>query len=650
MKRSFGSKILILFLLPLLALGYSSYYFSSDQFPSLNRPSLYITLSLWTLSLFAFLFLFYKLKALVENERKLAEELRIASCSFDAHEAMAVTDADSTILRVNKAFVKTTGYSEEEVIGKKISILESSRHSREFYAQIWKKIQDAGHWKGEIYNRRKNGEVYPERLSVSAIKGEQGVTTHYIARFLDISELKRAESLALSRANFDFLTGLPNRKSMMTKLQEEYARAKRHHFYSAFLFIDLDDFKKVNDHFGHTVGDQLLKEVSNRLSFTLRTEDYAARISGDEFCIMLVEMGQSRERVAYGLGKVCQNIIDTLSVPYAINNHQVTIGVSMGVRIFPDGESGVNDVITHADAAMYKAKHGGKNRYFFYDEEIEAKINESKKLELELSRAIEGEEFVFYFQPKIDIVSGAIAGAELLIRWQHPDRGLIEPEAFMHAIKDSKTLSMITLDALRKACHFIRLHGKTFSGTCSINVPARLLSMKDFSKQVENTIIGYAISATQIELEILENELIEDFHGIIANMRELKASGVKFSIDDFGVGYSSISYLKKLPIDSIKIDKKFVQEMSDPASRELIRAIIDISKIFGLLVIVEGIENEDQLQLIAQSGADQYQGYHFSEALSEEDFMKVLGYNGDNSLQFLQQVEPHNKSTEGHLS
>ncbi len=514
---------------------------------------------------------------------------------------------------------------------------------------MWEKIQEFGYWKGEIYNKRKNGEVYPERLSISAIKGEQGITTHYIARFLDISELKKAENLALSRANFDFLTGLPNRKSMMTKLQEEYARAKRHNFYSAFLFIDLDDFKKVNDNFGHAVGDMLLQEVSSRLTFSLREEDYVARISGDEFCIILVERGYSQERVVYGLGKTCQNIIDILSAPYFINSHQVTIGASMGVRIFPDGEIGVNDVITHADEAMYKAKHGGKNRYLFYDEALEVKINKSKKLEHELSRAIEDEEFVFYFQPKIDIVSGTIAGAELLIRWQHPTRGLIEPEAFMHAIKDSKTLSAIALDALRKACHFIRVHGKIFSGTCSINVPARLLSIKDFSEQVENTIIGYAIPAAQIELEILENELIEDFHGIIANMKELKAFGVKFSIDDFGVGYSSISYLKKLPIDSIKIDKKFVQEMSDSASRELIRMIINISKIFGLLVIVEGVENEDQLQLIAESGADQYQGYHFSEALSEEDFMEILGYSGDNSLHFLQQVDPGNETAEGYL-
>ena len=581
-------------------------------------------LLLLTLTLFSFLLLFYKLKRLLKSEKALAEELRIASSSFDAQEAIAITDTDSVILRVNKAFVNITGYGELEVLGKKINILKSSRHSREFYAKMWEAIQKKGHWKGEIYNKRKNGEIYPERLSISAIKNEKGITTYYIAYFWDMSELKKAEDLALSRTNFDFLTGLPNRKSMMMKLQKEHARAARHRFYSAFLFIDLDDFKKVNDHFGHAVGDTLLQEVSARLSLKLRIEDYVARISGDEFCIILVEMGQSRERVLYGLGKICQDIIDTLSAPYLINNHQITIGASIGVRIFPDKELGVNDVITHADAAMYKAKSRGKNRYFFYNEEIEEKINESKKFEKEIDRALKNEEFMFYFQPKVDIGSNKISGAELLIRWQHPIGGLIGAEVFIDVIKDIETLSIITLDALKKACHFIHMYGNNFAGTCSINLPIHLLFVQNFSENIKEIIMDYAVPASRIEFEMLENELVEDFDRASAKIRELRAFGVKFSIDDFGVGYSSLGYLKKLPIDSIKIDKKFVLEVSEAANKELIGMMIDISKMFGLLVIVEGIENEKQLQLIRQSKADQYQGYYFSKALSEEAFVEML--------------------------
>ena len=603
------------------------------------KNSLYVTLLLWVLSIFSFGLLLYRLSKLVKRETKLMEDLRIASYSFDAHEAMTITDPNGTILRVNKAFSRITGYTPEEVIGGNPSLLKSFRHPEEFYAQMWREIQDIGYWNGEIYNKRKNGEIYPERLSITAIRDDQEVITHYIAQFLDISELKEAEKLVNARADFDFLTELPNRKSMTAKLREEYMRAKRHHFYSAFLFIDLDDFKKVNDNFGHAVGDTLLQEVSSRLSLNLREEDYVARISGDEFCIILVEMGRSRERVGFGLGKICQNIVDNISAPYFINNHRVSIGASIGVRIFPDGEEGPNEVITHADAAMYKAKHGGKNRYLFYDEEIEEKINESRKLENEIEKAIEDEAFVFYFQPKVEIASNEIVGAELLIRWEHPRRGLLHPEVFMHAINDSKMISQITVNALKKACHFIRAHRKSFSGTFSINVPARLLSMKDFVELIENTIISYAISPSQIELEILENELIEDFNSIIANIRELKAFGVKFSIDDFGVGYSSISYLKKLPIDSIKIDKQFVLEMSDPASRELIKMIINISKIFGLIVIVEGIENEEQLQLISESGADQYQGYYFSKPLSEEAFKEMIGYTHKDEIYALPQIE-----------
>ena len=613
-----------MFFLPLLALGYSSYYFISDAFHSLNKVSLYVILLLWILSVLSFFLLLYKLKKLLKNEKRLTAELRIFSSSFDAHEAMAITDPNSTVLRVNEAFVHTTGYAEDEIIGKKISILKSSRYSKTFYTQMWKKIQGVGHWKGEIYNKRKNGEIYLERLSISAIRDEQGTITHYVARFLDISEFKKAENLALSRTNFDFLTGLPDRKSMMTKLQEEYARAKRHNFYSAFLFIDLDNFKKVNDYFGHAVGDALLQEVSSRLSHKIREEDYVARISGDEFCIILTEMGHSRERVGFGLGKICQNIIDNISAPYFINEHRVSIGASIGIKIFPDREGGVNEVITHADAAMYKAKHGGKNRYLFYDGEIERKINESEKLENEIAKAIEDEAFLFYFHPKIDISSNKIAGAELLTRWQHPSKGLLGSEVFMHSIKETKMILIITINTLKKACQFIHAHRKSFSGTFSFNVPARLLSMPDFIELAENTIISYDISPSQIEFEILENEMIEDFHNIVANIQELKALGIKFSIGDFGVEYSSIGYLKKLPIDSIKIDKQFVLGMSDSASRELIKLIINISKVFGLLVIVEGIDSEEHLQLISESGADQYQGDYFSRPLCEQDFIASL--------------------------
>ncbi len=334
------------------------------------KQSLLITLLLWVLSGFSFLFFLYLLIRSITNENKLIEDLRIASYAFEAHEAMMIMNPHGIILRVNKAFSRITGYEAGEVIGKTPKMLGSSRNPKALYKKIWQTFSTKGHWSGEIYNKRKNGETYINKLSVVAIKDMEDHTTHYIAQFLDISALKEAQEHALHRANHDFLTQLPNRESIILKLKEEHARTQRHHFFDAFLFIDLDDFKKVNDTYGHLVGDKLLQEVARRLSKNIRVEDYVARISGDEFCVILVNLDHNKTKAVVSTNIVCQSIMSSLGLPFFIDGHMVRMGASIGVKIFPEKEHTINEIINDADLAMYEAKKRGKNRFVFFDDTI----------------------------------------------------------------------------------------------------------------------------------------------------------------------------------------------------------------------------------------------------------------------------------------
>jgi len=587
------------------------------------KQSLYITLLLWVLSGLSFVLLLYMLSKLVKNEAKLVEDLRIAAYSFDAHEAMTITDPNGIILRVNKAFTRITGYDAEEVIGKNPRVLKSFKHPDSFYKQMWQDILTKGYWSGEIYNKRKNNEIYMERLSITAIKNEKGVTTHYIAQFLDISELKEAEQEAIRQASHDFLTGLPNRKSMMLKLKEEFARSQRHHYYNAFLFIDMDDFKKVNDRFGHRIGDILLQKISKRLKIHMRQEDYLARLSGDEFSVILLDLGEDKEQAAINTKKVCSEMIENIAAPYFINGYKVNISVSIGIKIFPDGAKDINDVINQADAAMYQAKKEGKSRFFYYDKHIEKKMKEVMQLEKEIGQGIDTDQFVFYLQPKVNIRTGRITGAELLLRWQHPSRGLLLPDTFLYVIKDIKIMANITAKALHTVCRILKSSQIKIPSTLSINVSTYELSTDEFIESVQEIIKSYGVDPAHIELEILENELIQDFDTVILNMQRLRKFGIKFSIDDFGTGYSSISYLQKLPIDTIKIDKQFIHDIVNVRNQELTCMILDIAKKFGLISIVEGIETKEQLLFARECGADQYQGFYFSEAVDEVQFLHL---------------------------
>ncbi len=587
------------------------------------KNALFITLFLWILAISSFLFLIFILNQLIDSEARLLENLRIASYAFDAHEAMTITDPNGTILNVNKAFTEITGYDAREVIGKNPRVLKSFKHPDEFYKDMWRDLHTKGYWSSDIYNKRKNDEIYMERLSITAIKDKKDITTHYIAQFLDISELKKAQEDAAYQAKHDSLTKLPNRSAMIEKLQEELIRARRHNFLNAFLFIDLDIFKSVNDNYGHMVGDKLLFSVAQRFKNSIRKEDYLARISGDEFCIILLDIGNDEEKTSIFVKEICRKILYSLSNPFFINDYKIKISASIGIKVFPQDSDDINDVINGADAAMYKAKSGGKNQSVFYNKLIEHRIKEISLLEDELKEGFKKDQFTFYFQPKVSVDMKTVLGAELLVRWRHPTKGLLYPNDFLQAIKDMGVISKITVLALKDACRFIKTDKKHLKGTLSINISSFELISDSFVKKIEDIITSYEINPSFVELEILEDEFIKDFDAIIANINRLKKFGIKFSIDDFGTGYSSISYLKKLPVDTLKIDKYFIQNISDDSNKELVKMLINIANIFELSIVIEGVEDKDQLEFIVQNGAKQFQGFYFSKAVDVLEYKKL---------------------------
>ncbi len=589
--------------------------------------ALLMTILLWIISLFAFMILIYILNKLINTEAKLMEDLKIASYAFKAHEAMTITDPNGKIIKVNEAFTKITGYKSEEVIGKNPKVLKSEKHSENFYKEMWRELHTNGYWCGDIYNKRKNGEIYPERLSITAIKNEEGVTTHYIAHFIDITELENAKKKAMHLARHDFLTKLPNRGSMIERLKEEIVRAKRHEFLNAFLFIDVDNFKKINDYYGHAIGDELLKAIAGRFKKIIRKEDYVARISGDEFCIVLLELENDEKKASLWVKNICQKILEKISQPFFIFDYKLRVSISIGVKIFPLGDEDVNSIINKADTAMYKAKNSGKNRFYFYDREIEHRIKFIKEMEVEIKNGLKKGEFEFYFQPKVSSFNNLIVGAELLVRWNHPTKGLLFPDSFLSVAKDTKLLSEINLLALESACKFLSQSRVKLDGTLSINVNSKDLFSESFVNSIKDAIDKYKISPQKIELEILEDELIEDFKTIKQNMKELQKFGVKFSIDDFGTGYSSILYLQKLCVDSIKIDKHFIQNIEEKSNRELIRMIHQIAKTFDLDFIVEGVETQEHLQFLKDNEIKFFQGFYYSKAVKVENFLNLLLHN-----------------------
>ena len=562
------------------------------------------------------------------TERRQAEEnLRIAAIVFESQEGMLVTDANSVILRVNSAFSKITGYSAEEVIGQTPRLLSSGRHSDAFYATMWTSINSNGVWEGEVWNRRKDGEVYPEHLTVTAVKDPVGVVTNYVATLTDITVSKAASEEIKNLAFYDPLTQLPNRRLLIDRLKQALASSARSKQRGALLFLDLDHFKVLNDTLGHDVGDLLLQQVAIRLSNCVREGDTVARIGGDEFVVLLEDLSEQKMDAAAQTEVIANKILLTLNQPYLLATHDYQNSPSIGATLFSDHELELEDLLKQADIAMYDAKKAGRNTVRFFDPKMQEVINNRAEMERDLRNALDRKELQLYYQVQVDD-KGTPLGAEALIRWQHPEHGLVSPNYFIPLAEETGLILPIGLWVLDAACAQLKAweqDSATRDLEISINVSTKQFNQQDFVKQVQATIQRHDINPKLLKLELTESMLIDNLYNTIVNMVALQVVGVRFELDDFGTGYSSLQYLKQLPLYQLKIDQSFVQDIeSDDSDRTLIHTIINMANSLGLEVIAEGVETEQQYRFLLDNGCIHFQGYLFGKPMPIDAFEAML--------------------------
>lgn len=562
------------------------------------------------------------------TERKRSEDnLRIAATAFESQEGMMVTDVNSVILRVNQAFTLITGYTEEEVLGHTPAMFKSGRHDTAFYAAMWKGIIDTGAWNGEVYNQRKNGEIYPERLTITAVKGANNIVTNYVASLVDITIEKITAEEIQFLAFYDPLTGLPNRRLLLDRLNHVLAASLRNGRDGAILFLDLDHFKSLNDTLGHDIGDLLLQQVAARLTACVREGDTVARLGGDEYVVMLEDLSEHSVEAAAQAEVIGKKILAALNQPYKLATHEYHSTPSIGIALFSDHTQSQEELLKHADIAMYQAKKAGRNTLRFFDPQMQHTIHARVSLESDLRKALEKQQFQLYYQIQVDSLSRPI-GAEALIRWLHPERGLVSPLQFIPLAEETGLILPIGQWVLETACSQIKVWGQsehTCNLTLSINVSAKQFRQADFVTLVQATLDRNAIDPAQLKLELTESILLEDFNGTIATMNALKKIGIQFSLDDFGTGYSSLQYLKRLPLYQLKIDQSFVRDiLTDSSDRAIVRTIIAMAQSLELDVIAEGVETEEQRQLLLNKGCKSFQGFLFSKPVPVDQFKVLL--------------------------
>lgn len=562
------------------------------------------------------------------SARRLAEaDLRVAAAAFESQEGMVITDARGIILRVNRAFVDSTGYTAGEVVGQTPRILRSGRHDEEFYRQMWASVINSGTWQGEIWDRRKSGEIYPKWLTITAVKDEFGIVTHYIGTHFDITERKRSEERIKALAFYDQLTGLPNRTLLVDRLRQTQIAGLRSGDYGALLFIDLDNFKTLNDTFGHDRGDQLLRQVANRLSQAVRLEDTVARIGGDEFVVVLSSLGNVDSNAAGIAEMVADKILGVLNTPYTLGDALHRSTASIGVTLFQGDWLGIDELMKQADLAMYKSKESGRNLVRFFDPTLESAVRARAELEDDLRAALDQGQLQLYYQPQL-VDDGHLIGAEALVRWNHPQRGVVSPADFIPLAEETGLILPLGQFVLDAACHQL----VTWAGqpgfaelSIAVNVSARQLRQEDFVSKMWATLLRTGANPRYLKLELTESLLVDNVQETIGKMLALRETGIGFALDDFGTGYSSLSYLKRLPLDQLKIDQSFVRDvLDDPSDATIARTIVALAKTLGLGVIAEGVETAAQLDFLREAGCYAYQGYFFSRPLPIGEFERFV--------------------------
>ncbi len=540
--------------------------------------------------------------------------------------AIMITDQDNRIIAVNPGFSHLTGYSPEEAVGQTPSLLKSGRHDRAFYQAMWRDLRERGVWAGEVWDRRKDGSLYPKWLHIKVVPGMEvagrDVADYYVASFMDVSARKEAEEQIRKLAYHDVLTGLPNRLLLRDRLQHAMASAQRHQHHLAVLFIDLDSFKNVNDSLGHAAGDLLLMSVASRLCGCVREVDTVARLGGDEFVVVLENLENEANAVA-----VAAKIHATLARPMTVGTQNLHAAASIGIAIYPEDGESADTLMQNADTAMYQAKARGRGNSRFFAPIMNEQAREKLELENTLLGSLERDEFQLYYQPILDLASGTLSSVEALIRWHSPERGLIPPDKFIPIAEETGAIVRIGDWVIQQACRDLaawRALGLT-APRVSVNISPRQFRQPGLTSRIHGILLESGIAASQLELEVTESALMER-PDLAANLlHDLKALGMGIVIDDFGTGYSSLAYLKKFPIDKLKIDRSFVCDLlSDKSDREITLAVIALSHNLGLQVTAEGVELQAQLDFLRQHDCDSAQGYFFSRPMPPAAFQAFL--------------------------
>jgi diguanylate cyclase (GGDEF)-like protein/PAS domain S-box-containing protein len=567
----------------------------------------------------------------ITDRKRIETDLRIAASAFDAQVGIIVTDADGVILRVNEAFCATTGYSAEELIGQTPRLFKSGRHDANFYAAMWQSLRQAGVWQGEIWDRRKNGEVYPKWMTISAVKGDDGVTTHYVSTHSDISERKAAEEEVKHLAFYDPLTQLPNRRLLLDRLHQALATSHRIARHGALLFIDLDNFKILNDTLGHDQGDLLLQQVAARLTSCVREGDTVARLGGDEFVVMLENLSEGIEEAAAQVETVGGKIVAALNAAYLLGGHEHHGTASIGVTLFGARQGTMEELLKQADLAMYQAKASGRNALRFFDPRMQAAVNARVGLEKDLRAAVREDQFVLDYQAQVDS-EGCVIGAEVLVRWRHPQRGLVLPDDFIPLAEETGLILPLGQWVLEAACRQLAAWADRAEAnglTLAVNVSVKQLRQRDFVAQVLAVLQRTGADPRRLKLELTESLLLDNAEDTVAKMAALKEMGVGFALDDFGTGFSSLSYLKRLPLEKLKIDRSFVRDvLTDSNDAAIAKTIVALAQSLGLATIAEGVETDAQRAFLADAGCRSYQGFLFSRPLPLDAFESFLARRG----------------------
>lgn len=556
------------------------------------------------------------------TQRKQAEEkLQLAANVFShAREGIIITDAQGTIIDTNEAFAYITGYRRDEIIGKNPSLLRSGRHDANYYKKMWATLLEQGHWSGEVWNRHKSGRIYAEMLTISAVKNQQDETQYYVGLFSDITELKQHQDQLEHIAHYDALTNLPNRVLLAKRLQQGMEFVKKQKKQLIVVYIDLDGFKAINDNHGHEIGDQLLMVVAKRMQSTLRDNDTVSRIGGDEFVAVLLNLDDSSACI-----NMLQRLLKAAAKPVHIDNKMLHISASLGVTYFPQIDMvDADQLLRQADQAMYQAKLLGKNCYHIFDAALDRSVRGHHESIDNIRTALKREEFVLYYQPRVNMRTGKVIGAEALIRWQHPEQGLLTPATFLPII-ENHPLEIELGDWVLKTA-LTQLSAWQQMGldlSVSVNVSALQLQQPNFTERLTALIKSIPhIEARLLELEILENSALEDIVQISQVMQACKGLGISFSLDDFGTGYSTLTYIKRLPASILKIDQSFVHDMlDDPEDLAIIEGVLGLATAFRRQAVAEGVETDQHAELLLQLGCELAQGYGISRPIPSASFL-----------------------------